>query len=63
MKRAHNRDNDLRAHNNDNDFDDMDPIIFTPRLKLQLITKAEKGSQELEWLHELRSDPQSMWWR
>ncbi|KAK7900515.1 hypothetical protein LTR67_002797 [Exophiala xenobiotica] len=40
----------------------MDPIIFTPRLKLTLITKAERGSPELEWLHELRSNEQATWW-
>ncbi|KAJ9499634.1 hypothetical protein LTR99_000264 [Exophiala xenobiotica] len=40
----------------------MDPIIFTPRLKLTLITKAERNSPELEWLHELRSNEQATWW-
>ncbi|MCJ1390496.1 hypothetical protein MMC18_003356 [Xylographa bjoerkii] len=40
----------------------MDPIIFTPRLKLTLLTKAERGSPELEWLHELRSNKKSTWW-
>ncbi|EEP77821.1 predicted protein [Uncinocarpus reesii 1704] len=40
----------------------MDPIIFTPRLKLTLVTKAERGSPELEWLHELRSSKEATWW-
>ncbi|KAK3368423.1 GNAT domain-containing protein [Podospora didyma] len=34
----------------------MDPTILTPRLKLTLITTAERGSPELEWYHQLRSD-------
>ncbi|RAR07370.1 gnat family acetyltransferase [Stemphylium lycopersici] len=34
----------------------MDKTLFTPKLKLTLIETAEKGSQELEWLHEIRSD-------
>jgi len=41
----------------------MDPIIFTPRLKLTLVTKAERGSPELEWIHELRSNEKTTWWR
>jgi hypothetical protein len=41
----------------------MEQILFTPRLKLTLITTAERGSQELEWLHEIRSDTQATWWR
>jgi hypothetical protein len=41
----------------------MDHIIFTPRLKLTLITNAERGSPELEWLHELYSDEKATWWR
>ncbi|KIX06750.1 uncharacterized protein Z518_04726 [Rhinocladiella mackenziei CBS 650.93] len=40
----------------------MDPIIFTPRLKLTLVTKAERGSPEFKWLHELRSNEKAMWW-
>ncbi|KAL9633000.1 MAG: hypothetical protein Q9204_003574 [Flavoplaca sp. TL-2023a] len=40
----------------------MDPIIITPRLKLTLITAAEKGSQEFEWLHDLRSNEKATWW-
>ncbi|EMD67357.1 hypothetical protein GGP41_007266 [Bipolaris sorokiniana] len=40
----------------------MDQTLFTPRLKLSLITTAERGSQELEWLHELRSDEKATWW-
>lgn len=30
----------------------MEQTILTPRLKLTLITKAQRGSKELEWLHE-----------
>ncbi|KAF2181138.1 hypothetical protein K469DRAFT_638785 [Zopfia rhizophila CBS 207.26] len=40
----------------------MDPIIFTPRLKLTLVTKAERGSPELEWFHELWSNEKATWW-
>ncbi|EUC36905.1 hypothetical protein COCCADRAFT_86913 [Bipolaris zeicola 26-R-13] len=40
----------------------MDQTLFTPQLKLTLITTAERGSQELEWLHELRSDEKATWW-
>ncbi|KAK2880683.1 hypothetical protein FQN49_000452 [Arthroderma sp. PD_2] len=40
----------------------MDPIILTPRLKLILVTKAERGSAEFEWLHELHSNEKSMFW-
>ncbi|MCJ1437604.1 hypothetical protein MMC27_006991 [Xylographa pallens] len=40
----------------------MEPVIFTPRLKLTLVTKAERGSPELEWIHELRSDEKASWW-
>ncbi|KAF2678682.1 hypothetical protein K458DRAFT_376283 [Lentithecium fluviatile CBS 122367] len=40
----------------------MDPVITTPRLKLTLIARAERGSQELEWLHELHSDEKARWW-
>ncbi|KAL8672885.1 MAG: hypothetical protein Q9168_002669 [Polycauliona sp. 1 TL-2023] len=40
----------------------MDPVIFTPRLKLTLITSAPRGSRELEWLHEIRSDEKATWW-
>ncbi|KAF1941201.1 hypothetical protein EJ02DRAFT_405123 [Clathrospora elynae] len=40
----------------------MEQTIFTPRLKLTLVTTAERGSPELEWLHELRSDEKSTWW-
>ncbi|MCJ1404276.1 hypothetical protein MMC11_007501 [Xylographa trunciseda] len=40
----------------------MDPIIFTPRLKLTLVTKAERGSPELAWCHELCSNEKAMWW-
>lgn len=41
----------------------MDSIIFTPRLKLTLLTKAEMGSPQLDWLHELHSNEKSTWWR
>ncbi|KAF2127676.1 hypothetical protein P153DRAFT_320073 [Dothidotthia symphoricarpi CBS 119687] len=40
----------------------MDPTISTPRLNLTLITTVERGSPELAWLHELRSDVESTWW-
>ncbi|KAF2153186.1 hypothetical protein K461DRAFT_240577 [Myriangium duriaei CBS 260.36] len=40
----------------------MDPIVFTPRLKLTLVTQAERGSPELEWLHRLRSDEKVTTW-
>ncbi|EUC46165.1 hypothetical protein COCMIDRAFT_4673 [Bipolaris oryzae ATCC 44560] len=40
----------------------MEQTLFTPQLKLTLITTAERGSQELEWLHELRSDEKATWW-
>lgn len=40
----------------------MEPVLTTPRLKLTLITHAERGSEELTWLHELRSDKQSTLW-
>jgi hypothetical protein len=41
----------------------MDHTLFTPQLKLTLITAAERGSQEFEWLHELRSDEKAAFWR
>ncbi|KAH4665496.1 hypothetical protein HBH78_201940 [Parastagonospora nodorum] len=34
----------------------------SPRLKLTLITKAERGSEEFKWIHEVRSNVQSTWW-
>ncbi|KAF2630888.1 hypothetical protein BU25DRAFT_408156 [Macroventuria anomochaeta] len=40
----------------------MDPVLFTPRLKLTLITHAERDSDELTWLHELRSNKQTTAW-
>ncbi|KAF2803403.1 uncharacterized protein BDZ99DRAFT_468352 [Mytilinidion resinicola] len=40
----------------------MDPVVFTPRLKLTLVTKIERGSPELEWMHELRSDEKASSW-
>lgn len=41
----------------------METTIYTSKLKLTLVTTAERGSQELEWLHELRSDEKVTWWR
>ena len=41
----------------------MDSILTTPRLKLTLLTHAPKGSDEFNWLHELRSDKQAQHWR
>lgn len=41
----------------------MDHTIFTPRLKLTLVTTAERGSLEFEWLHQLRSDEKASFWR
>jgi hypothetical protein len=41
----------------------MEKAIFTPRLKLTLVEKAERGSQELEWIHQIRSDEKATWWR
>ena len=41
----------------------MEATIITPRLKLTLLTAAEPGSQEFNWVHELRSNEQSSWWR
>ncbi|KAF3481453.1 uncharacterized protein GIQ15_04212 [Arthroderma uncinatum] len=38
----------------------MDPLIVTPRLKLTLLTKAERGSPEFKWLHELHSNEKSI---
>ncbi|KAI4188403.1 MAG: hypothetical protein LQ346_005317 [Caloplaca aetnensis] len=40
----------------------MDHTIITPKLKLILLTAAERGSREFEWLHELRSDEKATWW-
>lgn len=40
----------------------MEPVLNTPRLKLTLLTHAERGSEELKWLHELRSDKQTTLW-
>ncbi|KAG9193226.1 hypothetical protein G6011_03261 [Alternaria panax] len=40
----------------------MDRTIFTPQLKLTLITKIERGSHEFGWLHELRSDEKATFW-
>ncbi|KAF3039982.1 hypothetical protein E8E11_005559 [Didymella keratinophila] len=40
----------------------MEPVLTTSRLKLTLITHAERGSEELAWLHELRSDKQTTSW-
>lgn len=41
----------------------MDPVFYTPRLKVTLVTAAERGSAELEWMHEIRSDRQATFWR
>ena len=41
----------------------MEPVIRTQRLKLTLITRAERGSQEFKWLHTLYSDEMSSFWR
>ncbi|KAH7381342.1 GNAT family acetyltransferase-like protein [Phaeosphaeria sp. MPI-PUGE-AT-0046c] len=40
----------------------MERTILTPRLKLTLVEKAERGSQELAWLHAIRSDEKTTWW-
>ncbi|KAK4691010.1 hypothetical protein P7C71_g5906, partial [Lecanoromycetidae sp. Uapishka_2] len=40
----------------------MDSVIVTSRLKLTLVTKAERGSPELEWLHQICSDEKTRWW-
>ncbi|KAH7079692.1 GNAT domain-containing protein [Paraphoma chrysanthemicola] len=40
----------------------MDSTITTQRLKLTLLTKADLGSQEFDWVHEIRSNVQSSWW-
>ncbi|KAF2023191.1 hypothetical protein EK21DRAFT_81439 [Setomelanomma holmii] len=40
----------------------MDATILTPRLKLTIFTTAKRGSQEFDWVHELRSNEQSSWW-
>ncbi|KAF2715096.1 hypothetical protein K504DRAFT_486850 [Pleomassaria siparia CBS 279.74] len=40
----------------------MEPVLFTPRLKFTLITKAPIGSKEFEWMHELRTDEKVTWW-
>ncbi|KAJ4984485.1 hypothetical protein SVAN01_10037 [Stagonosporopsis vannaccii] len=40
----------------------MEQILKTPRLKLTLITHSERGSDELSWLHELRSNKQTTIW-
>lgn len=41
----------------------MELTLFTSRLKLTLIQTAERGSPELEWMHEIRSDEQANFWR
>jgi hypothetical protein len=41
----------------------MDPTIPTPRLTLTLLTAAPRGSPEFDWIHELRSNEQSSWWK
>ncbi|KAI4650480.1 hypothetical protein J4E93_002836 [Alternaria ventricosa] len=40
----------------------MDHTIFTPQLKLTRLMAAERGSQEFEWLHQLRSDEKAAFW-
>ncbi|EDU44047.1 hypothetical protein PtrM4_132950 [Pyrenophora tritici-repentis] len=40
----------------------MDATILTPRLRLTLLTTAERRSNELEWIHALRSDEKASWW-
>ena len=55
--------NHLKSDEAQQQSDPMDPIIFTPRLKLTLVTKAERGSPEFEWLHELHTNEKAMWWR
>lgn len=40
----------------------MEPVVYTPRLKLTLVTKPERGSPEYEWLHKLWSDEKSSFW-
>ncbi|KAF2648617.1 hypothetical protein K491DRAFT_771952 [Lophiostoma macrostomum CBS 122681] len=40
----------------------MDHTLSTPRLKLTLITKADPGSQEFEWIHKLRTDEKAVAW-
>jgi hypothetical protein len=41
----------------------MERTASTPRLKLTLVTAAERGGPELKWIHEIRSNEQSTWWR
>jgi RimJ/RimL family protein N-acetyltransferase len=41
----------------------MKRTLLTPRLKLTLVEEASRGTQEFEWMHELRSDEQTTWWR
>ena len=55
--------NHLKSDEEQQRSDPMDPVIFTRRLKLTLVTKAERGSPELEWFHELRSNEKATWWR
>ncbi|KIW32730.1 uncharacterized protein PV07_04258 [Cladophialophora immunda] len=40
----------------------MDTFVLTPRLKLILVTTAERGSLEFEWLHQLHSNEKATWW-
>ncbi|KAF2005919.1 hypothetical protein P154DRAFT_542430 [Amniculicola lignicola CBS 123094] len=40
----------------------MESLILTPRLKLTLIQSAEPHSEELSWLHELRSNKETTFW-
>ena len=41
----------------------MNETLNTPRLKLTLVTKAVRDSEEFKWIHELRSDEKATWWR
>lgn len=41
----------------------MDALILTPRLKLTLLTRAERDSDEFTWLHALYSDEKAAFWR
>jgi hypothetical protein len=51
-----------KATKNRSDSYTMQPIIFTPRLKLTLIIAAERDSPEFRWIHKLRSDEKAMFW-
>lgn len=40
----------------------MDAIITTQRLKLTLLTRADRNSEEFAWLHALYSDDKASFW-